>query len=139
MRMPGYLHPLSGEEEDERRSILTRAEELAHHAHTRGVRLMVDAEQTYFQLAIRNIAVNILMPKYNQHAPVIYNTQQCYLKVSSNSTQPGITSNVICSCVLLLVLLTSYILWCRAPRFRTIVGTVFDFIVLSLVAWLECG
>ena len=43
---------------------------------------MVDAEQTYYQPAIRHITVQLLMPKYNMKSPVIYNTQQCYLKVT---------------------------------------------------------
>ena len=42
---------------------------------------MVDAEQTYFQPAIRHIAVNVLMPLYNLSHPVVYTTVQCYLKV----------------------------------------------------------
>ena len=62
-------------------SVLQRAKTLAECALDRGVRLMVDAEQTYYQPAIRHIAVNYLMPKYNLDKPVIYNTQQCYLKV----------------------------------------------------------
>ena len=45
--------------------LVRRAETLAQCAQERGVRLMVDAEQTYCQLAIRHVAVNILMPKYN--------------------------------------------------------------------------
>ena len=50
-------------------------------AEERQVRLMVDAEQTYFQPAIRHIVVYILMPKYNRERPVVFNTVQCYLKV----------------------------------------------------------
>lgn len=46
-----------------------------------GVRVMVDAEQTYYQDAIRHIAVNELMRVYNHSTPAIYNTIQCYLKV----------------------------------------------------------
>ncbi len=42
---------------------------------------MVDAEQTYLQPAIRHIAVNILMPKFNLLQPVIFTTVQAYLKV----------------------------------------------------------
>lgn len=62
--------------------VVKRAKRLAEFAQMNGVRLLVDAEQTYFQPAIRHIAVNVLMPKYNMDTPTIYNTIQCYLKVS---------------------------------------------------------
>ena len=62
-------------------TVVTRAKRLADFAAEKGVRLLVDAEQTYFQPAIRHIAVNVLMPKYNMDTPTIYNTIQCYLKV----------------------------------------------------------
>ena len=62
-------------------TVVKRAEKLADFAQEKGVRLLVDAEQTYFQPAIRHIAVNVLMPKYNMDTPTIYNTIQCYLKV----------------------------------------------------------
>ena len=63
-------------------AVVNRARALADCALERGVRLMVDAEQTYFQPAIRHIVVNILMPEYNLgESPVVYNTVQAYLKV----------------------------------------------------------
>ena len=62
--------------------VIRRAEMLAQVAQENGVRLMIDAEQSYFQPAICHIAVNVLMPKYNLTTPTIYNTVQCYLKVS---------------------------------------------------------
>ena len=68
-------------ERDQMSSVIRRAEVLSQCASDRGVRIMVDAEQTYLQPAIRHITVNVLMPKYNLLSPVIYNTQQCYLKV----------------------------------------------------------
>lgn len=45
------------------------------------MRVMVDAEQTYYQRAISHIVVNELMREYNHSTPTIYNTIQCYLKV----------------------------------------------------------
>ena len=62
--------------------VIGRAETLAQVAKENRVRLMIDAEQSYFQPAISHIAVNVLMPKYNLTTPTIYNTVQCYLKVS---------------------------------------------------------
>ena len=62
--------------------VIGRAETLAEAAKEHDVRLMIDAEQTYFQPAIHHIAVNVLMPKYNLTTPTIYNTVQSYLRVS---------------------------------------------------------
>ena len=75
-------------------AVVERAHSLAAYASEKGVGLMVDAEQTYFQPAIRHIVVNILMPTFNvDHEPVVYNTVQCYLKVSGTcSTITSIAS-----------------------------------------------
>ena len=73
---------MTDRDQEQMRSVIKRVETLADTAEKRGVRLMVDAEQTYYQPAIRHITVQYLMPKYNMKSPVIYNTQQCYLKVT---------------------------------------------------------
>ncbi|KAJ3187523.1 hypothetical protein HDU85_006818 [Gaertneriomyces sp. JEL0708] len=62
---------------------------VAQHAQTKRVRVMVDAEQTYFQPAIDDVALNLLR-RYNppirgtnatkRDAPVLYNTYQMYLR-----------------------------------------------------------
>lgn len=80
------LAQLDGDEIKQMESVVERAQNLAACASEKGVGLMVDAEQTYFQPAIRHIVVNILMPAFNMgDEPVVYNTVQCYLKNAENS------------------------------------------------------
>ncbi|XP_005743137.1 proline dehydrogenase 1, mitochondrial isoform X2 [Pundamilia nyererei] len=79
----GKLEPLLGkftvEEDQQMKRMLQRVDVLAKHALESGVRLMVDAEQTYFQPAISRLTLE-MQRTYNGEKPVIFNTYQCYLK-----------------------------------------------------------
>lgn len=81
------LGPLSKASlDDNERQLVKKMREriysLAKLAKDLGVRLMIDAEHTYFQPAIDNITVD-LAKKYNIDYPVIFSTYQMYLKDSS--------------------------------------------------------
>uniref|UniRef100_A0A667ZJY2 Proline dehydrogenase n=1 Tax=Myripristis murdjan TaxID=586833 RepID=A0A667ZJY2_9TELE len=79
----GQLEPLlikfTAEEERQMKRMLQRVDVLAKHAMENGVRLMVDAEQTYFQPAISRLTLE-MQRKFNREKPIIFNTYQCYLK-----------------------------------------------------------
>ena len=66
-------------------SMINRVDTLVEIAHKLDVRLMIDAEHSYFQPAIDNIVLQ-LQRKYNHPSirsePLIFNTFQCYLKHS---------------------------------------------------------
>ncbi|XP_010735142.3 proline dehydrogenase 1, mitochondrial [Larimichthys crocea] len=73
------LETFTVEEERQMKRMLQRMDVLVKHAIENGVRLMVDAEQTYFQPAISRLTLE-MQRIYNREKPVIFNTYQCYLK-----------------------------------------------------------
>ncbi|XP_066871149.1 proline dehydrogenase 1, mitochondrial isoform X4 [Kogia breviceps] len=79
----GQLEPLlsrfTEEEERQMTRMLQRMDILAKKASEVGVRLMVDAEQTYFQPAISRLTLE-MQRRFNVERPLIFNTYQCYLK-----------------------------------------------------------
>jgi len=63
----------------ELRNMFSRVHELATKALDRKVRMFVDAEQTYFQGAIRRVTIE-LMRQFNRDQCTVMNTYQNYLK-----------------------------------------------------------
>uniref|UniRef100_A0A672NCE9 Proline dehydrogenase n=1 Tax=Sinocyclocheilus grahami TaxID=75366 RepID=A0A672NCE9_SINGR len=83
LEQTGQLEPLlskfTEEEERQMKRMRQRLDVLAKHAVENGVRLMVDAEQTYFQHAISRLTVEMKII-FNRDKAVVFNTYQCYLK-----------------------------------------------------------
>eukprot|EP00587_Corethron_hystrix_P006437 CAMPEP_0113301674 /NCGR_PEP_ID=MMETSP0010_2-20120614/2802_1 /TAXON_ID=216773 ORGANISM="Corethron hystrix, Strain 308" /NCGR_SAMPLE_ID=MMETSP0010_2 /ASSEMBLY_ACC=CAM_ASM_000155 /LENGTH=338 /DNA_ID=CAMNT_0000155331 /DNA_START=1128 /DNA_END=2144 /DNA_ORIENTATION=- /assembly_acc=CAM_ASM_000155 len=68
-----------------------RINKVAKEAARTGTRLLIDAEQTYFQPAIDNITQN-LQQRYNNidmspEGPIIFGTHQCYLQSTPQKIQ----------------------------------------------------
>ncbi|XP_034235810.1 proline dehydrogenase 1, mitochondrial isoform X2 [Thrips palmi] len=82
-KMVRLLTQLSSKEEEMFRNMIRRINVLAQTAEDLDVRMMVDAEQTYFQPAISRITLEF-MRKYNTKKALIFNTYQCYLKDAFN-------------------------------------------------------
>lgn len=82
-RVPGpvSLTALTDRELQLLNNMINRLSKLAEVAAESGVRMMIDAEHSYFQPAINHAAVE-LQRRYNTHESVIYNTYQAYLKDS---------------------------------------------------------
>jgi len=77
-----YRNELNNLEQHMYKSMLKRIDILAQSASNKGVYLLVDAEQSYFQPAI-DYLVTHLQRKFNKEQPVVFNTIQCYMKGSN--------------------------------------------------------
>ncbi|KAF9090210.1 hypothetical protein BGX23_006161 [Mortierella sp. AD031] len=79
----GEVLGLEKEDLDDYKRVLVRMEKLCDQAAVTQTRLMIDAEQTYFQPAIDSVALH-LMENYNNkphvEGPLVFNTYQMYLK-----------------------------------------------------------
>ena len=74
-RMEPLISALTDEEEEQFRNCIQRMNTLFTAARELDVRVMVDAEQTYFQPAISRITVE-MMKKYNTQKAIVFNTYQ---------------------------------------------------------------
>jgi proline dehydrogenase len=75
----GILPCLDADQLRQFENLMSRIDKLADVAQKSKVRLMIDAEQTYFQPGIDHVVMN-LQRKYNKNFPVIFSTYQAYLK-----------------------------------------------------------
>lgn len=78
-RMVRLISQLSNREEEMFRNMIRRLNTLVKTAQDLDVRIMIDAEQSYFQPAISRITLE-MMGKYNKEKAIVFNTYQCYLK-----------------------------------------------------------
>ncbi|XP_035425150.1 proline dehydrogenase 1, mitochondrial [Cygnus atratus] len=80
---PLFSH-FTEEEDQQMKRMLQRMDILAKRATETGVRLMVDAEQSYFQPAISRLTLE-MQRRFNREQAIIFNTHQCYLKEAYNN------------------------------------------------------
>jgi proline dehydrogenase len=63
--------------------MLRRIDTIVRYAKDRDVRVMIDAEQSYFQAAVNRLCME-MMRTYNREKAYVFNTYQCYLKDAFN-------------------------------------------------------
>ncbi|KAB2916450.1 MAG: proline dehydrogenase [Bacteroidetes bacterium] len=72
-----FSRPLTPDEVAEKQRVEARFDKICAHAYEKGVRLLVDAEETWIQEAIDRMTMDA-MCKYNKERAIIYNTLQLY-------------------------------------------------------------
>ncbi|XP_026473083.1 proline dehydrogenase 1, mitochondrial isoform X1 [Ctenocephalides felis] len=82
-QMRRLISQIPPKEEEMFRNMIRRLNTLVKTAQDMDVRIMIDAEQTYFQPAISRITLE-MMRKYNKEKAIVFNTYQCYLKETFN-------------------------------------------------------
>lgn len=78
-QMRRLISKIPPKEEEMFRNMIRRLTTIVKAAQDLDVRIMIDAEQTYFQPAISRITLE-MMRKYNTEKAIVFNTYQCYLK-----------------------------------------------------------
>ncbi|XP_055612273.1 proline dehydrogenase 1, mitochondrial isoform X1 [Uranotaenia lowii] len=78
-QMRRLISQIPHKEEEMFRNMIRRLNTIVKAAQDLDVRIMIDAEQTYFQPAISRITLE-MMRKYNTEKAIVFNTYQCYLK-----------------------------------------------------------
>ncbi|XP_041760773.1 proline dehydrogenase 1, mitochondrial isoform X1 [Anopheles merus] len=78
-QMRRLISKIPPKEEEMFRNMIRRLNTIVKTAQDLDVRIMIDAEQTYFQPAISRITLE-MMRKYNTEKAIVFNTYQCYLK-----------------------------------------------------------
>ncbi|XP_034827536.1 proline dehydrogenase 1, mitochondrial [Maniola hyperantus] len=82
-QMRRLISQISPKEEEMFRNMLRRLNEIIKVANDHDVRIMIDAEQTYFQPAISRICLE-MMRRYNKDKFLVFNTYQTYLRSTYN-------------------------------------------------------
>ncbi|CAG0898934.1 unnamed protein product [Darwinula stevensoni] len=80
-RWQPLISALSDDEEEMFRNMMRRLHNICQFASERDVRVMIDAEQSYFQPAISRLTIE-MMREYNRERAILFNTYQCYLKAA---------------------------------------------------------
>jgi len=83
-KMKQLVPALSEHEEEMFQNMMRRLHTVFKMAKRLDVRVMVDAEQSYFQPAISRLAIEMARI-YNTEKAIVFNTYQCYLKEAHNN------------------------------------------------------
>ncbi|KAG5326220.1 PROD dehydrogenase, partial [Pseudoatta argentina] len=85
-KMVRLMSQLTSKEEEMFRNMIRRLNNIVTVADNLDVRIMIDAEQTYFQPAISRLTLE-MMRKYNAKKAVVFNTYQTYLQDAYNEVK----------------------------------------------------
>ncbi|KAK9304664.1 hypothetical protein QLX08_004080 [Tetragonisca angustula] len=85
-KMVRLMSQLTSKEEEMFRNMIRRLNNIVSVADKLDVRIMIDAEQTYFQPAISRLTLE-MMRKYNTRKAVVFNTYQTYLQEAFNEVK----------------------------------------------------